>query len=129
RTGTGCLPGLPEAITLLDSRIDLRFTRQCSLRVVRRLLSVEREGGRGGRALERIAGRQGQVDAEAQRLAGARGQGPVTRLRALRVVTHELAGGRVEVAAVELRPVEVVARHARRGDVDRLDGEDQLVLQ
>src|SRR5947207_6966115 len=117
RTALPVIVGRPA---LVDSAL--------ALRVARRLLGVEREGGGGG-SRRRPAGVAREGNLEAERLAGVAGQGSITCLRALHRVAHQLSIGRVEITAVELRAVEVVARHSRRGDVDGLDGEGARVLQ
>src|SRR5438067_13808137 len=82
------------------------------LRVAGRLLGVEGEGrcrGRTGGA----ARRRREAHLEAERLAGARSEGAVAGVVPLGVVTDQLPGGAVEVAAIELGAIEVVARRRR----------------
>src|SRR4051794_15070826 len=104
-------------------------TARPSSRVVLGLLGGERQRGGRRRALEPVAARQRQVGLEAECFVDAGVQRPVTGLATLGAVADELAGGRVEIAGVERRAVEVVTRRRGGRDVDRLDGQDELILQ
>src|SRR5690606_37309092 len=62
------------------------------LRVVDRLLGVEGERRLGGGVLERVTGRERQLNLEAERLVRARGERAVAGVRALRDRAERAAG-------------------------------------